>query len=120
MLDFDAGRNVVFDSPVKTQAAFPARPEAASDREVKPRETAPKTEKVDPKELVDVANLLSDVARTFNRGLRFKVVGEQNRTVVQVIDSKTSEVIRSIPSEDAIAVKDKIAEVIGLLFDATE
>ena len=120
MLEFDTGRHVVLDSPVKPQAAVPVqKPVTVSDREVKPETEVPKTEKANVQELEAFADFLTDVARSFDRGLRFKVVGEQHRTVVQVIDTQSNEVVREIPSEEALAVKDKIAEAIGLIFDKT-
>ena len=106
MLEMNTGQNVAVDRPVAAQAAAAAKPKAVLDREVKPEPSTTKPEPriFDQQELVDVANVLTDVARTFEKGLRFKVVGDSHRTVVQVIVVETDEVIRSIPSEEALAL----------------
>ena len=50
-----------------------------------------------------------------SNGLRFKVDEETEKTVVSVIDQKTEEVIRQIPSEEALAIAQSLEQAIGNL-----
>lgn len=52
-------------------------------------------------ELEIVAQALSDANRNVGRDLRFEVNLESGRSVIQVLDSETGEIIRVIPPEKA-------------------
>ncbi|MEE8141987.1 MAG: flagellar protein FlaG [Planctomycetota bacterium] len=60
----------------------------------------------------DLNNLLSA-----GRGIRFKLNPEGRGFVVQVVDLETDEVIRSIPPEQILSLRDHFEEVRGLLLD---
>jgi flagellar protein FlaG len=54
---------------------------------------------------------------SFNIQLSFSVHYKTRDTVVEVIDSRTGEVIRQIPSEELLQLKDKMNDLRGLIFD---
>lgn len=49
------------------------------------------------------------------RGLEFSVDDESDRTIVKVVDTNTKDVIRQIPSEEALAISKALDQVIGNL-----
>ena len=57
--------------------------------------------------------------QALSRGLVFSVDQDSQRTVVRVVDQKTEEVIRQIPTEEAIAISKSIDQAIGKLVNRT-
>jgi len=53
--------------------------------------------------------------QTLSRGLLFSVDTDSKRTVVKIVDQQTSEVIRQIPSEEALAISQSLEQSIGKL-----
>ncbi len=49
------------------------------------------------------------------KGLAFKVDEKSGQAVVTVLDKDTGDVIRQMPSEEALALAEKLSEVTGLL-----
>lgn len=52
------------------------------------------------------------------RKLQFNVNKELNSVVIRVVDSKTNQVLKEIPSEDIQKLKLRLRKAIGNLFDA--
>ncbi len=48
---------------------------------------------------------------------RFEIDDELNRPIVKILNSETNEVIRQIPTEEAVELSKHIGEMIGLLMD---
>lgn len=48
-------------------------------------------------------------------GLRFKVDDASGRTIVNIVDKETDEVIRSIPSEDMLRIASRLREAIDAM-----
>lgn len=65
--------------------------------------------------LNDVVDRLNDFVQQTQRDLNFKVDKESGRTVVTVIDSVTDEVIRQIPSKEALERLQHLEDIQGLL-----
>jgi flagellar protein FlaG len=53
----------------------------------------------------------------FNTRVAFSVDEKTNRTVVQIIDNESNDVIRQVPAEYLLEVSQNITELIGLLVD---
>lgn len=68
--------------------------------------------------LEQVVKQLNDYAQTVQREVRFKIDKDSGQTLIKVIDSRTKEVIRQIPSEEALAIKRYLAHGKGLVFQA--
>jgi flagellar protein FlaG len=65
------------------------------------------------RELVEsVQNYLADL----NTNLSFEIHEKTGELVVKVVDQNTREVIRQIPSEDLLKLRDKLEELRGVLF----
>lgn len=69
----------------------------------------------DPSKLNQVATELSDMMSMMRKGLAFKVDETSGQAVVTVLDRDTGDVIRQMPSEEALVLAEKLSEVTGLL-----
>ncbi len=78
----------------------PQRNESAASGEVLPSRAA-KTPQ-DPRQLESAVSKISEFVQNFQRDLTFSVDKDSGRIVIKVIDSKTKDVIRQIPSEVAL------------------
>jgi flagellar protein FlaG len=82
-----------------------AETEASTDRQdlsVPEQELPPGRKPEDEQALEKAVSDINSYVQNLQRDLQFKVDTELGRTIVSVIDSETKEVIRQIPSEDAI------------------
>jgi flagellar protein FlaG len=68
-----------------------------------------------PGKLTQVAAELSDMMSMMRKGLAFKVDENSGQAVVTVLDRDTGDVIRQMPSEEALKLAEKLSEVTGLL-----
>mgnify|MGYP002639949797 FL=1 len=103
------------------EPARPAHSETPRSQEAPPEHSAPlqdaavrSGQAVDPAELQAATDRLNDYAQKSSR-VHFKV-GEGD-LMVQVVDSTTDEVIRSIPAEKVLEIRDHFRELTGLLLD---
>lgn len=68
-------------------------------------------------EVRQAVSRLNEYVQTLRRDLQFRVDEDSDRVVVTVTDSESGEVIRQIPSEEALAVARSLENVQGLIFD---
>lgn len=59
----------------------------------------------------------SYLSEALNVELKFQVDSTSGQTVIQVLDKETGDVIRQIPPENLLEVRDKLEELRGILFD---
>lgn len=75
-----------------------------------------------PKALEAVVTHLNEFVQTVQRDISFNVDERTGGVVVKVKNADTDEVIRQIPSEEVLAIKDRLekqgAEAIGLVLNA--
>jgi flagellar protein FlaG len=64
------------------------------------------------------ASSIQEFVQSIRRNLNFDVDDSSGRVVVQVTDSMSGEVIRQIPSEDALKLAESLSEMRSLLFKA--
>lgn len=92
------------------------------------RETDPSGDKVqqtvvpegaakDPENLKEVVSDLNKLVQNLQRELQFSVDDDSGETVVKVIDRETDEVVRQIPSEEVMALKRRLEETSGVIFE---
>lgn len=87
-----------------------------------PREIAqPKPLKVEPQQespakLATIVNQLSDVLAPKNLDVGLNV-DDGNALVIVVTDGKTGEMIRQIPSEEALALSERLEDAASILFN---
>lgn len=87
-------------------AAAPAQPVAA----VQQPEPAPSAEQV-----TQAMQSINKAMRSLSQDLEFSVDPDSNRTIIKVVDQKTQEVIRQMPSKEALEIAKAIDKVQGLL-----
>lgn len=68
-------------------------------------------------QLKKAVELLNEQMKSHGNQLSFSVDESLNRTVIQVANAKTGEVIRQIPNEAALRVSENIEKFKGLLLD---
>ena len=111
----------------RTTAAYGATPATtaatAATAASKLAPAADKADKADSEsELKDVRQAVSDINKAMqfmSRELEFSVDTDSKRTVVKVIDQQTREVIRQMPTEEALEIGKALEKVQGLLIRQT-
>jgi len=68
-------------------------------------------------DLAKILEEVNDALKTLNIKRGYKFDKDLNRTIVSVIDTETDEIVKQIPTEDAIRLAKNINEVIGLFYD---
>lgn len=70
------------------------------------------------KRLSEASSNLNEFMQTMQRNLKFTVDEVSGESVIAVHDAKTDELIRQIPSKEALELIHNMDKVIGLLFKA--
>ncbi|MCG8617993.1 MAG: flagellar protein FlaG [Desulfobacterales bacterium] len=87
------------------------KPEQESSKE----KTAP--ESISAKEVEEVLEAFQDLSETIQTKLSFSVDDNNNEIVVKVFDRESNELIRQFPSEEMLALQDKMTDLAGFLFN---
>ncbi len=82
------------------------------------RETGAVDQEAVKEQLQDSVSQLKDLVQSVQRDLQFSIDDFSGRTVITVLDSKTEEIIRQIPSEEVLALSKNIESMKGVLFSA--
>ena len=61
------------------------------------------------------ARMINDFLKKSSAGIEFSVDEGSNRIIVRVVDSETRELIRQMPSEEALAIAQSLDRLTGLL-----
>ena len=61
---------------------------------------------------------LKDLVQSVQRDLQFSIDDFSGKTVITVLDSRTAEIIRQIPSDEVLALARNIESMKGVLFSA--
>ena len=72
---------------------------------------------IDKKVLEKIVDKLSQQFRSRNTSLNFSIDDATQSLVVKVIDSDSEKVIRQIPPEEILAIRARIQELLGAIFD---
>lgn len=103
--------------PVESEGiAAPAKTELPETRQVDPknRENQDSLSMDQMKELADDMNEIMDDLQT---SIGFSIREENNQVIVQIKNRDTDELVRQIPSEELLVLKEKMEEFTGLIFD---
>jgi len=63
-----------------------------------------------------VVSSLNEMVQNLHRNLQFSVDEESGDTVIKVVDSETNEVVRQIPSEEIVRLRQHMRDAAGGLF----
>lgn len=66
--------------------------------------------------LNEVVSGLNEMVQNLHRNLHFSVDDHSGDTVIKVIDSQTDEVVRQIPSEEIMKLRQRMKDAAGALF----
>ncbi len=69
-------------------------------------------------EVEDAVSTIQQFAQSVRRNLEFQLDESSGRVVVKVTDGESGDVVRQIPSEDALRLAESLDEVRSLLFKA--
>lgn len=78
------------------------------------------SEPVSAEELQGIADQLSSTMEMMKKGLQFRVDDDSGTNIVSVMDVSSGEVIRQIPSDEALKLASKLSEVAAGLLVKTE
>jgi len=115
----DTSPPVTLAAKVKKQTGenrLPASPVSVQDNiEVKQQATESLQEQ--PQQMLkEKVTHLNKQMQSLRRDLRFTVDEKSGESVIKVIDAETKEVIRQIPSEEILKIRESIDNFKGLLF----
>ncbi len=92
-------------------SVFPeTRAGSGKDSEVVESQKPMEPSKVNESELKLTVNQIDDLMKSMQRELNFSVDKESGKTVVKVMDAETKEMIRQMPSEEALKLAQRIKE----------
>jgi len=92
-----------------------AAPERVVTQVQKAKESNDRTE-VAPEEMEQIVEKLNAFVQLTQRDVSFGIDDQSGRDVISVFESETQELIRQIPSEEALALLKRMDKAIGLLF----
>ena len=91
-------------------SAVRQRQEVADSGKVSPQASEKTEAEIDAKDVAKAVSEIADYVQSISRDLQFQVDKQTGSTIVTVLDHETKEVIRQIPSEEAVAMARFIAE----------
>lgn len=107
---------VAAQAPAPVQSSAPVA--RSGSIETVAASTAPvKTDRNKPEQVKDAAQQIEQFTQNIAQNLKFSVDEDTGKTVVKIVDSQTQEVIRQIPSEEAISIARTLDKVQGLLLN---
>lgn len=98
----ESGASKIGDEPVANKPGSPAEGESATSRE----------------QIEEAVASIQDFVQSVRRSINFSVEETSGRVVVKVTDAGSGDVIRQIPSEEALQLAENLSEVRSLLFKA--
>lgn len=98
------------------QTAVPITQIGAHDTAATPRALAGVND-IKPEQVEDAVQQIEQFTQTLSQNLKFSIDEETGKTVIKVVDTQTQEVIRQIPSEEAIKIAGALGKIQGLLFN---
>lgn len=115
------------DMSVKLNVSYPA-PKPATPVAEKPSETpkvtsladvpVAKNQESDDAKLKLAVQEIEKFVQSIKRNLEFSIDEHSGKVIVKVIASETGEVVRQIPSAEALKLADSLANASHVLFDA--
>ena len=87
----------------------------SSIQAVKQQEETSTDSKKSDESLEVVAKELTDMVAMMQKGLKFSVDVDSGKQVIKVQDIESGDIIRQIPSEEALQLAQKLSEVSGVL-----
>lgn len=93
---------------IKVHPPSEQQPLAAGTSQPKEKERG--NREVEPQQLVDAVQSINDFLQNMRRELQFSIDEATGQTVIKVMDMESEKVIRQIPSEEVLALAQRVAE----------
>ena len=116
---FEANVNPASAAVVPGSAQIPAsevKQQALKPKQVNPAEVAQRVEN-SAEDVRQAVDKLNELMQNGKRSLNFQVDNSNDRVIVQVTDSQTNELVRQIPTEEALKLKEYIEGMMGIIFN---
>lgn len=89
-----------------------------------PRDAAPAEDKkqkqgAGSQEVEAIASEVQIYLKRLNTELRFEVDSESKEVIVKIVDPESKEIIRQIPSEELLAIRERMQDLVGVLYKAS-
>lgn len=114
--------NEISKQPISlvTEISAPEKVESNTQEVDEKVETAQKDveQQVSAAVIENTASRLNKAVQSIERDLQFSVDDNSGETIITVMDKATKEVIRQIPTEEVIAIRENIESLKGILFSA--
>ncbi len=107
--------------PVSVDQAAQAQVVAAGDKPAAERAngaSADKEQDVSRKQVEDAVSTIQEFVQSVRRSINFSLDDGSGRVLVKVTDADSGDVIRQIPSEEALQLAERLEGVRSLLFKA--
>ncbi len=82
-----------------------------------PVQPLPKAEKPLQEDVEKIVQDINENLQAMHTELNFSVDKETDKMVLKIVNSRTQEVIRQIPAEDALRIASRLSKLLGLLVD---
>ena len=93
-----------------------AQPIAAQTREAV--DQARPAERMEPEDLQAVVSDMQNFVQSVRRDINFQLDDTSGQVVINVTEATSGDVIRQIPSEEALRLSESLSEIRSLLFEA--
>jgi flagellar protein FlaG len=103
---------------VRLSAADPSAPSKVSREEPQRVERSEAPREISREEVEDAVAVIQEFVQSVRRNVNFSLDEASERVVVKVTDGESGDVIRQIPSEEALKLAENLSEVRSLLFKA--
>lgn len=124
-MEINTNLNVLHLGTQKQQSAaghayMPGRNQSAADTQAANRSGQERKTMVERSqdELEDIVDKMQETVKIMQRDLNFSIHDNTGMTVVKVMDASSGEVIRQMPTEDALVLAERLDEMRSLLFEA--
>ncbi|OGR20676.1 MAG: hypothetical protein A3J85_07390 [Desulfobacula sp. RIFOXYA12_FULL_46_16] len=108
----------VSSSPASTDAAKKIKNQLSENKRQVAKTEEEQNTTISAKELKQVATEMNEIMDDLHTSLGFSIrEGLHNQVIVEIKNRETSELIKQIPSEELLAIKEKMEELTGLLLD---
>ncbi|TRO07467.1 flagellar protein FlaG [Ectopseudomonas mendocina] len=110
---------------LKTTTSVPAKGQAvvkaAEPRQVQPgvaEKEKPSETEASPERIQEAVSSIQEFVQSVRRDINFSLDDSSGRVVVKVTDAQSGDVIRQMPSEEALKLAESLSEARSLLFTA--
>jgi flagellar protein FlaG len=105
-----------FRKPV--EADLPAR-SLKGAREVAAADDKGQKSAAGPGEVEAIASEVQIYLKRLNTELRFEVDSHSKEVIVKIVDPETNEVLRQIPTEELLAIRKRMEDLVGVLYKSS-